>query len=79
MFHMLHMQDNIYAFLKEIKYARRLCIQEGRLPTNEEIAKRVGITVKKLEKLLLYFRDPVSIQEHAWQNVTFQVSSSTIQ
>ncbi|RRT54722.1 hypothetical protein B296_00039063 [Ensete ventricosum] len=71
-FHMLHLQDNIYAFLKEIKYARRLCIQEGRLPTNEEIAKRVGITVKKLEKLLLYFRDPVSIQEHAWQNVTFQ-------
>ncbi|KAJ8513784.1 hypothetical protein OPV22_004218 [Ensete ventricosum] len=68
----IRLPDNIYAFLKEIKYARRLCIQEGRLPTNEEIAKRVGITVKKLEKLLLYFRDPVSIQEHAWQNVTFQ-------
>ncbi|RWW67225.1 hypothetical protein BHE74_00025347 [Ensete ventricosum] len=66
------LQDNIYAFLKEIKYERRLCIQEGQLPTNEEIAKRVGITVKKLEKLLLYFRDPVSIQEHAWQDVTFQ-------
>ncbi|URD96420.1 RNA polymerase sigma factor [Musa troglodytarum] len=68
----IRLPDNIYAFLKEIKYATRLCIQEGQLPTNEEIAKRVGVTVKKLEKLLLYFRDPVSIQEHAWQNVTFQ-------
>jgi len=56
--------------------ARRLCIQEGHIPTNEELAKRVGIRAEKLESLLLSSRNPLSIQERAWtdMDVTFQVS-----
>lgn len=67
-------QENYFALLKRIKYARRLCIQEGHPVTDEEIAKRVGITIKKLQKLLVTFRDPVSIHERYLQDVTFQVS-----
>ncbi|WOK98981.1 RNA polymerase sigma factor sigF, chloroplastic [Canna indica] len=69
---LIRLTDTVFAFLKEIKYARRLCIQDGHLPTNEEIAERVGITAKKLEKLLLVSRDPVSIHQRIWQDITFQ-------
>ncbi|URD82943.1 RNA polymerase sigma factor [Musa troglodytarum] len=66
--------ENVFARLKSIRQARRLCLQEGLLPTNEEIAKRVGITVQKLENLLLNSRNPISIQRRPWldQDVTFQ-------
>lgn len=69
------LQENVFGLLKRIKNARRLYIQEGHAPTNEEIAKRVGISVEKLKALLLTTRNPISIQECAWtdQDVTFQV------
>ncbi|KAG6495462.1 hypothetical protein ZIOFF_043287 [Zingiber officinale] len=71
----LSLQENAFAVLKNIKNARRLCIQEGHLPTNEEVAKRVGITVDKLESLLLNTRIPVSIEGRPWSDhdATFQV------
>lgn len=74
-YHVWLLQENVFARLKSIREARRLCIQEGLLPTNEEIAKRVGITVQKLENLLLNSRNPISIQRRPWvdQDVTFQV------
>lgn len=70
----IRLPENAFARLKSIREARRLCIQEGLLPTNEEIAKRVGITVQKLEILLLNSRYPISIQRRPWldQDVTFQ-------
>lgn len=70
----IRLPENVFGLLKRIKNARRLCIQEGHVPTNEEIAKRVGISVEKLETLLLTTRNPVSIQKCAWtdQDVTFQ-------
>ncbi|CAL9206714.1 unnamed protein product [Musa hybrid cultivar] len=70
----IRLPENAFARLKSIREARRLCIQEGLLPTNEEIAKRVGITVQKLENLLLNSRYPISIQRRPWldQDITFQ-------
>ncbi|KAJ8510743.1 hypothetical protein OPV22_001177 [Ensete ventricosum] len=70
----IRLPENVFALLKSIREAKRLCIQEGLLPTNEEIAKRVGITVQKLENLLLNSKNPISIQRCPWsdQNVTFQ-------
>lgn len=70
------LQENVIAMLKRIKTARALCIQEGLLPTNDQVAKRVGITVQKLETLLFNSRNTVSIQGRPWsdQDVTFQVS-----
>ncbi|RZR75423.1 hypothetical protein BHM03_00057000 [Ensete ventricosum] len=74
-YHVWLSQENVFALLKSIREAKRLCIQEGLVPTNEEIAKRVGITVQKLENLLLNSKNPISIQRCPWsdQNVTFQV------
>ena len=72
----LCLQENVYALLKKIKHTRRLYMQEGHVPTNEELAKRVGITKERLEKVLASARSPISIQEHAWadQDVTVQVT-----
>jgi Sigma-70 region 3 len=53
-----------------------LCIQEGCAPTNEEIARRVGITTQKLTKVLWYGRDPISLNDRTtWygEDVTYQV------
>ncbi|XP_010907040.2 RNA polymerase sigma factor sigF, chloroplastic [Elaeis guineensis] len=70
----IRLPENVFGLLKRIKNARRLFIQEGHAPTNEEIAKRVGISVEKLEALLLTTRNPISIQECVWtdQDVKFQ-------
>ncbi|XP_074559115.1 RNA polymerase sigma factor sigF, chloroplastic [Curcuma longa] len=70
----IRIPENAFALLKNIKNARRLCIQEGHLPTNEEVAKRVGITVDKLESVLLNTRIPVSIEGRPWSDhdATFQ-------
>lgn len=56
--------------------AKKLYIQEGNLhPTKEELSRRVGITVDKLEKLLFVARIPLSMQQTVWadQDTTFQV------
>eukprot|EP00262_Sarcandra_glabra_P012625 TRINITY_DN328_c0_g1_i1.p1 TRINITY_DN328_c0_g1~~TRINITY_DN328_c0_g1_i1.p1 ORF type:complete len:552 (+),score=92.90 TRINITY_DN328_c0_g1_i1:393-2048(+) len=70
----IRLPENIYGLLTQIRNARRAYIQEGHLPTNEELASRVGVTVKKLEQLLLCTRNPISIQQPVWieQDATFQ-------
>lgn len=70
----VRLPENVFALLKRIKDARKLCIQEGHNPTNEELAKRTGIKIKRLESLLSNSRNPLSIQERAWldQDVTIQ-------
>ncbi|KAJ0970312.1 hypothetical protein J5N97_023189 [Dioscorea zingiberensis] len=70
----IRLPENVHALLKTIKTARRSCIQEGSIPTNEELAKRVGITVAKLQTLLSLSRNPLSLEERPWadQDVTFQ-------
>ncbi|KAK9158489.1 hypothetical protein Scep_005063 [Stephania cephalantha] len=66
--------ENVYGLLRQVKNAKNLCIQEGCNPTNEELAKRVGMTVEKLESLLNSTRLPLSMQKTVWadSNTTFQ-------
>ncbi|KAK1284465.1 hypothetical protein QJS10_CPB21g00340 [Acorus calamus] len=68
------LQENVFALLKKVKAAKRLCILKGHHPTNIELARQVGITVEKLETLFVVSRNPVSIQERPWldQQTTFQ-------
>lgn len=70
----IRLPENVYTLITQIRNMRKLYIQEGHQPTNEELAKRVGITVEKLEMLLVSARNPISIQQAAWQDegVTFQ-------
>ncbi|XP_058082131.1 RNA polymerase sigma factor sigF, chloroplastic [Magnolia sinica] len=70
----IRLPENVYGLLTKIRNARKSYIQEGHRPTNEELAKCVGITVEKFEMLRLSTRIPVSIQQPAWidQDVTFQ-------
>ncbi|KAI4300301.1 hypothetical protein L6164_033693 [Bauhinia variegata] len=71
----IRLPENVYTVLGKVMEAKKLYIQEGNLrPTKEELARRVGITVDKLEKLLFVARVPVSMQQTVWadQNTTFQ-------
>eukprot|EP00268_Persea_americana_P051417 TRINITY_DN5682_c0_g1_i11.p1 TRINITY_DN5682_c0_g1~~TRINITY_DN5682_c0_g1_i11.p1 ORF type:complete len:284 (-),score=56.40 TRINITY_DN5682_c0_g1_i11:548-1399(-) len=70
----IRLPENVHALLTQIKNARKSYIQEGHHPTNEELAKHVGITVKKMEMLLASARNPLSIQQTAWRDegATFQ-------
>lgn len=71
-----YLQENMYSLLGKVKEAKRLFIQEGHHdPTKEEIAERVGITIEKLQRLLLHTRMPLSMQQPVWadQDTTFQV------
>lgn len=70
----IRLPENMFAELKRIKDAKRMCLQEGLTPTNEELAKRTGMHVGKLENLLKISRNPISIQGHSWvdQDITFQ-------
>lgn len=66
--------------LKQINTARRSYIhEEGCSPSNEDLAKRTGMKVEKLERLLITTRTPVSLQQCIWteQDVTFQVTKKT--
>ncbi|KAL3536255.1 hypothetical protein ACH5RR_004716 [Cinchona calisaya] len=71
----IRLPDNVYGLLSKVKEAKKLCIQQGiRCPTKEEIASGAGITVEKLEKLMLAARMPLSMQQPVWmdQDTTFQ-------
>ncbi|KAL5742956.1 hypothetical protein ACOSP7_029688 [Xanthoceras sorbifolium] len=71
----IRLPETVYTRLSKVLEAKRLYIQEGnRNPTNEELAKRVGITVGKLEKLLCMTRLPISMQQTVWadQDTTYQ-------
>ncbi|KAF5201008.1 Rna polymerase sigma factor sigf protein [Thalictrum thalictroides] len=70
----IRLPENVYNILRQIKNAKRECIQEGHEPTNEELARRIGITVEKLTSLLVSTKTPLSMQQPVWadQNTTFQ-------
>jgi DNA-directed RNA polymerase sigma subunit (sigma70/sigma32) len=65
----------VYARLKKVGKARLECILEGEQPTNQNVARRAGITIEKLAKLKAKTRKPRSMQDQVWSNegVTFQV------
>ncbi|KAK7345540.1 hypothetical protein VNO77_16145 [Canavalia gladiata] len=71
----IRLPDRVYILLGKVMEAKKLYIQEGNLrPTKEELAKRVGITVEKIDKLLFAGRIPISMQQTVWadQDTTFQ-------
>nr|GMC98825.1 probable receptor-like protein kinase At5g47070 isoform X2 [Ipomoea batatas] len=58
---------SIYALLSKVIEARKSCIEEGNhQPSKEEVARRAGITVEKMERLLFTARMPVSLQQPVW-------------
>ncbi|XP_028776034.1 RNA polymerase sigma factor sigF, chloroplastic [Neltuma alba] len=71
----IRLPENVYTLLGKVSETKKLYIREGNLhPTREELARRVGITVEKLEKLLYVARIPISMQQTVWsdQDTTFQ-------
>ncbi|KAK7396579.1 hypothetical protein VNO78_17684 [Psophocarpus tetragonolobus] len=71
----IRLPENLYTLLGKVIEAKKSFIQEGNLrPTNEELARRVGITVDKLENLLFASRIPISMQKTVWtdQDTIFQ-------
>lgn len=71
----IRLPENIYTLLSKVLEAKRLCIQEGNhSPDKEDLARRVGITVEKLERLMFITRMPLSMQQPVWadQDTTFQ-------
>lgn len=71
----IRLPEKVYILLGKVMEAKKLYIQEGNLhPTKEELARRVGITVEKIDKLLFSARIPISMQQTVWadQNTTFQ-------
>ncbi|XP_019187026.1 PREDICTED: RNA polymerase sigma factor sigF, chloroplastic isoform X1 [Ipomoea nil] len=66
---------SIYALLSKVIEARKSCIEEGNhQPSKEEVARRAGITVEKMERLLFTARMPVSLQQSVWadDSTTYQ-------
>ncbi|KAF8007713.1 hypothetical protein BT93_K1647 [Corymbia citriodora subsp. variegata] len=71
----IRLPENVYALLGKVMEAKRSYIQEGhRHPSKEQVAKRAGISVDKLENLASTTRMPLSLQQPVWadQDTTFQ-------
>ncbi|KAJ9184313.1 hypothetical protein P3X46_004048 [Hevea brasiliensis] len=71
----IRLPENVYNILGKVMEAKRSYIQEGNHnPTKEELAKRTGITIDKLERLFFMARMPLSMQQTVWadQDTTFQ-------
>ncbi|KAK7378654.1 hypothetical protein VNO80_04100 [Phaseolus coccineus] len=71
----IRVPENLYRLLGKVIEAKKSFIQEGNIhPSKEELARRVGITVDKLESLLFASRNPISMQQSVWadQETTFQ-------
>ncbi|CAI0471426.1 unnamed protein product [Linum tenue] len=71
----IRLPDNLYALLGKVIEAKRGCNREGNHdPSKEDIARKAGITVEKLEKLQFAARIPISMQQTVWtdQDTTFQ-------
>ncbi|XP_038719280.1 RNA polymerase sigma factor sigF, chloroplastic isoform X2 [Tripterygium wilfordii] len=71
----IRLPESIYALLGKVMEAKRSYAREGNYgPSKEEIARHVGITVDKLDKLLVSTRKPMSLQKPIWadQDTTFQ-------
>lgn len=71
---LIRLPESVYARLKKVGKARLECILEGEQPTNQNVARRAGITIEKLAKLKVKTRKPRSMQDQVWSNdsVTFQ-------
>uniref|UniRef100_A0ACD6A3P3 Uncharacterized protein n=1 Tax=Avena sativa TaxID=4498 RepID=A0ACD6A3P3_AVESA len=71
---LIRLPESVYARLKKVGKARLECILEGEQPTNQNVARRAGITIEKLAKLKAKTRKPRSMQDQVWSNdsVTFQ-------
>jgi len=67
----------VFALLRKVGKARMDCIMDGEQPTNENVARRAGITIEKLAKLRAKTRKPRSMQDRVWSDdgVTYQVSN----
>ncbi|XP_058749270.1 RNA polymerase sigma factor sigF, chloroplastic [Vicia villosa] len=71
----IRIPETFYILLAKVADAKKSYIREGNHnPTREEIARRVEITVEKLELLLFSTRTPLSMERAVWagQNTTFQ-------
>ncbi|XP_022634955.1 RNA polymerase sigma factor sigF, chloroplastic isoform X4 [Vigna radiata var. radiata] len=71
----IRIPENLYRLLGKVIEAKKLFIQEGNInPSKEELARRVGITIDKLETLVFASRNPISMQQAVWadQETTFQ-------
>ncbi|KAK4793671.1 hypothetical protein SAY86_024106 [Trapa natans] len=71
----IRLPENVYGLLNKVMEAKRSYVQEGNYrPSKEQIAKRVCMSVEKLEKLMSATRTPLSMQQPVWtdQDTTFQ-------
>ncbi|GMJ02988.1 RNApolymerase sigma-subunit F, SIGMA FACTOR 6 [Hibiscus trionum] len=71
----IRLPENVYGLLSKVLDAKRSYIQEGNHhPSKEELARRVRITVEKLDRLLFSTRMPLSMQQPVWadQDTIFQ-------
>ncbi|KAK6231628.1 hypothetical protein SCA6_001701 [Theobroma cacao] len=71
----VRLPENVHTLLSKVLDAKKSYIREGNhCPSKEELARRVGITVEKLDKLLFTTRMPLSMQQSVWvdQDITFQ-------
>nr|AKC88768.1 sigma factor [Erodium trifolium] len=59
--------DSVHVLLAKVWKARRLYGEEGnKNPTCEEIAERVNIKVDKLKILLIWAKEPISLEQTVW-------------
>lgn len=73
---MFYLQENVYTLLGKLIEAKKFYNREGNVhPTKEELARKIGVTVDKLEILLSAARIPLSMQQTVWtdQDTTYQV------
>ncbi|KAF9598224.1 hypothetical protein IFM89_025925 [Coptis chinensis] len=70
----IRLPENVYNTLRQVRNAKKQCIQEGYQPSNEELARRMGMTVEKLMTLFASTKTPLSMQQPVWaeQDTTFQ-------
>lgn len=71
---LIRLPESVFALLRKVGKARMECIMEGEQPTNENVAKRAGITIEKLAGLKAKTRKPRSMQDRVWsdEGITFQ-------
>ncbi|WVZ61372.1 hypothetical protein U9M48_011262 [Paspalum notatum var. saurae] len=72
---LIRLPESVFALLRKVGKARMECIMDGEQPTNENIARRAGITIEKLARLRAKTRKPRSMQDRVWSDddgVTYQ-------
>lgn len=71
---LIRLPESVFGLLRKVGKARMDCIMDGEQPTNENVARRAGITVEKLARLRAKTRKPRSMQDRVWSDdgVTYQ-------